>query len=105
MLPYELHVKEVNEHERQENIAEQCSVEKEHQSKGAHDPGKHEDKALENHPEVGQVIVHDIQPSCSTNIFKEVSLANNLLIFRFGQKYIVHASISNSFRRTSKDQS
>lgn len=95
MLPCEFRAKETNDHKKQLNIAERCSVDKEYQSEEARDPEQQEDMALENHLNVGQVIVHVIQPSCSTNVFKEVSLANNLLIFRFGQKYIVHAFISN----------
>jgi hypothetical protein len=99
ILPYEFRAKQIDEHQQQENIAEQCLVDKEHQSKEEQDPEKKEDKALEHHPKVGQVIIHVIQPSCSANIFKDVSLANKLLIFRFGQTYIVHASISNIFIR------
>ena len=40
-----------------------------------------------------------MQPSCSPNVFEEVYPTNNLLIFRFGQNYIVDASISKIFIR------
>jgi hypothetical protein len=41
-----------------------------------------------------QGIVRVIQLSRSSNFFKEVHPANNLLIFRLDQNYIVDASIS-----------
>ena len=47
MLPYEFRAKEIDDHEQQENIAEQCSVDKEHQTQEAHNPEKQECKALE----------------------------------------------------------
>ena len=40
-----------------------------------------------------QDIVQATPPSCSPNIFEEVCLASNLPIFRFGQNFIVDASI------------
>jgi len=81
MLPYEFRAKEIDEHQEQENIAEQSSVDKEHQSEEARDPEKEEEKALENHTKVEQSIVQIMQPPCSSNVFKEVYPANNLLIF------------------------
>ena len=38
-------------------------------------------------------IVQVTPPSCSADIFEEVCLASNLPIFRFGQNFIVDASI------------
>ena len=57
MLPYEFRAKEIDEHHVQEIIAEQSSVDIEHQHNGVHDPEKEEFKALENRIEAGQDIV------------------------------------------------
>ena len=46
-----------------------------------------------SHPKTKQDIVQVTPPSCSPNIFEEVCLASNLSIFRFGQNFIVDASI------------
>jgi hypothetical protein len=110
VLPYEFRAKEVDEHQEEENIAEQnsanneyqeqesiaeqCSVDEEYQSEEAQYPEKEEDKALEDYSEAEQSTVPITQLVHSPNVFKEVHLANNLLVFRFGQNFIVDASIS-----------
>ena len=102
MLPCEFRGKEIDDHEQQENITEQCSVDKEHQSEEAQDPEDKEHKALEKQLGAEQDNAQVIQASCSCNVFRKVPLANNLLVFRFGQNYIVDASISKfliSFER------
>jgi hypothetical protein len=50
-------VKEVDDHQGTENIAEQCSVDREHQSEESRDPQQQEEKALENHQMAEQGIV------------------------------------------------
>jgi hypothetical protein len=40
-----------------------------------------------------------MQPSYSTNVFKEVYSTNNLLVFQFGQNCTVNAYISKKFIR------
>ena len=99
MLPYEFRAKGNDEHQAQESIAEQSSVDIEHQSNEARDPEKKEDEALENYLEAGQDIVQAMQPSCFPNVFNEVYPTNNLLVFRLGRNYIVDASISKIFIR------
>jgi ribosomal protein S25 len=91
-----------NPEQGHEDIAEQCSVDREHQSEESRDPEQQQYKALDNHQKGEQDIVPVMQLSRSSNIFKEVSLANNLLVSRFGQNYIVHASISKIFIRNMK---
>jgi hypothetical protein len=102
LLPYEFRAKEVDDHQAPENIAEQCLVDREHQSEESQDPEQQEYKALDNHQKGEQDIVSVMHLSRSSNVFKEVSLANNLLVFRFGQNYIVHTSISKFFIRNIK---
>jgi hypothetical protein len=94
LLPYEFRAKEFDDHQGHEDIAEQCSADREYQSEESRDPEQQEYKALDNHQNGEQDIVPVMQLSGSSNVFKEVSLANNLLVFRFGQNYIAHASIS-----------
>ena len=62
-------------------------------SNDARNKEKDDDKALESHAKTKQDIVQVTPPSCSPNIFEEVCLASNLPIFRFGQNFIVDASI------------
>ena len=96
VLPNEFRAKEI------ENIAEPCSVGKEHQREEAQSPEKEEDKALENYLEAKQGIVQVMPSSYYANVFKEVQVTNNVLIFRFGQNFIIDASISKiliSFER------
>jgi ribosomal protein S25 len=102
LLPYEFRAKEVDDHQGHEDIAEQCLVDREHQTEESQDPEQQEYKALDNHQKGEQGIVLVMQLSRSSNVFKEVSLANNLLVSRFGQNYIVHASISKIFIRNMK---
>jgi hypothetical protein len=56
MLPSEFRAKEIDEHPKEENIAEPSSVEEEHLSEETQDPEKKEDKKLENYQEVDQDI-------------------------------------------------
>ena len=90
LLPYEFCVKEIDEHHVQEIIAEQSSVDIEHQCNGVRDPKKEEDKTLESHIEAGQDIVQVMQPSCSPKVIKKVYPTNNLLVFRFGHILLMH---------------
>src|SRR3954467_9653386 len=48
---------------------------------------------LESHRKLEHIIIKFIQPSCSSNMNKEVCLASNLSIFRFGHNFIVDATI------------
>jgi hypothetical protein len=48
-MPYEVHAKDVDDHKAPENIAKQCSVDREYQSEESRDPQHQEDKELENH--------------------------------------------------------
>ena len=61
---------------------------------------------LGSHPEAKHNIIHHMQSSCSPNILEEVCLASNLPIFRFGQDFIVDASIRkiliSNFQRPMK---
>jgi hypothetical protein len=91
-----------NPEQGHEDIAEQCSVDREHQSEESRDPEQQQYKALDNHQKGEQDIVPVMQLSRSSNILKEVSLANNLLVFRFGQNYFLHASRSKTFIRNIK---
>ena len=101
LLPYEFRAKEIDDSQEQENIAEQCSVDKEHQSeeaeqdivqvmqpsyspnvfKEAQNPEKEKSKALEKPLEVEHDNAQVIQPSKSSNVSHKVPLANNLLVF------------------------
>ena len=117
MLPYEFHVKNIDEHQEQSNMAEHSSINDEHQeqentveqsstheehpseiysgnlSDEARDLEKEED-AFENYSEVEQGIVPVVQPSSPSKIFTKVHLADSLLNFRFGQNHIVDAPVS-----------
>ena len=98
----EFRAREIDDNQEEENIAEQCSIDKEHQSEEAHNPEKEEGKALEKPLEVEQDNAQVIQPSWFPNVSHKVPLANNLLVFQFGQNYIIDASISKfliSFER------
>jgi hypothetical protein len=57
MLPFEFRAKEIDEHPKEENIAEPSSVEEKHQSEEAQDTVKQEDKTMENHQEAEKDIV------------------------------------------------
>ena len=61
---------------------------------------------LGSHPKAKHNIIHDMQSSCSPNIFEEVCLASNLPISRFGHNFIVDASIRkiliSNFQRPMK---
>ena len=94
LLPYELRAKEIDDNEEQENIAEQRSVDKEHQSEEAQDPENKYHKALEKPTEEEQDGAQVIQPSCYSNVSHKVHLADNLLALQFGQNNIFDASIS-----------
>ena len=67
---------------------------------------KEDNKVLGSHPKAKHDIIHDMQSSCSPNIFEEVCLASNLPIFRFGHNFIVDASIRkiliSNFQRPMK---
>ena len=52
-----------------------------YQSEEAQDPEDKEHKALEKHLEAEQDNAQVMQASCSSNVFKEVPVANNLLVF------------------------
>src|SRR4051812_15300555 len=69
------------------------SEETHHPSNSVQDPAKEYD-TLESHPKLEHIIIKFIQPSCSSNVNKEVCLASNLSIFRFGHNFIVDATIS-----------
>ena len=92
-LPYEFRAIEIDKPQGQEQVAEQSSVDKDLQSNNAWNQEKGDEKALGSHPKTEKSIIEVIQPSCSPNIFEEVCLATNLPIFRFGQNFIIDASI------------
>jgi hypothetical protein len=96
MLPYDFCAKEADVHQEKDDMTEQCSVNDEHQIDKAQDL-EIEIEALENQQEVEQSIVPIVQPLYLPNVFKEVCLADSLLVFQFGQNYIVDASISKIF--------
>jgi hypothetical protein len=79
LLPCELCPKEVDDHQGHENIAEQCSVDREHQIEESRDPEQQEEKVLENHQEAEQDFVQVMQTSYSTNVFKEMKLPGQML--------------------------
>ena len=62
MLPYEFRAKEIDDSQEQENIAEQCSVDKEHQNDEAQNPEESKHKALDNQLEAEQDIAQVMQP-------------------------------------------
>jgi hypothetical protein len=99
MLPCEFCANETDDCKEQKNIAEQYSVDEEHQSEDVQNSEQQEDKMFESHPNTGKYTVQVMQLSYPPNVFKEVYLANNLLIFRFGQSHIVDVSISKIFMR------
>ena len=92
-LPYEFRAREIDELQGQEQVAEQSSADKHLQCNDARNQEKDDEEALGSHPKMKQDIVQVTPPSCSPNIFEEVCLASNLPIFRFGQNFIVDASI------------
>ena len=93
-MSYEFRAKEIDDNQEQENIAEQRSIEKEHQSEEAQDSENKYDKALEKPVEEEQDGAQVIQPSCYSNVSHKVHLADNLLALQFGQNNIFDASIS-----------
>ena len=92
-LPYEFRAIGIDEIQEQEQVAEESLVDKYLQTNDARNQEKDDDKALGSYPKAEQDILQVTPPSCSPNIFEEVCLASNLPIFRFGQNFIVDASI------------
>ena len=80
MLPYEFCAKD--------DEAGQCSVNEERTGEVTRDP-EEEAEALESYPETEQSIVPVVPLSSSPSVFEEVRLADNLLVFRSGQNYII----------------
>jgi hypothetical protein len=68
MLPSEFRAKEIDEHPKEENIAEPSSIEEEHLSEETQNPEKKEDRKLENHQEAEQDIVQVVQRPYSLNL-------------------------------------
>jgi hypothetical protein len=82
MLPSEFRAKEIDEHPKEENIAEPSLVEEEHQSEEAQDIEKKEDKKLENHQEAGQDIIQIVQPPYSPGM---IDFDNKKILIRSDQ--------------------
>ena len=76
-LPYEFRAIEIDELQGQEQVAEQSSVEKDLQIYDARNQEENCDAVLGSHPKAKHDIIHDMQSSCSPNIFEEVCLASN----------------------------
>ena len=95
-LPYDFRAIEIDKPQGQDQVAEQSLTVMDLQSNDARNQEKDDEEALGSHPKAKQDIVQVTPPSCSPNIFQEVCLASNLPIFRFGQNFIVDASIRKS---------
>ena len=96
-LPYEFRAVEIDKPQAQKQVAEQSSADKDLQGNDARNKEKDDEEALGSHPKADQDIVQVTPPSCSPNIFEEVCLVSNLPIFRFGQNFIVNATIRKIF--------
>src|SRR4051812_42840591 len=86
VLPDEFRAKD-DEHRNQKDMTEQDSVNDEHQELESGDTEQNpekEDGTLESHQKLDHVIIKFIQPSCSSNVNKEVCQASKLSILRFG---------------------
>jgi hypothetical protein len=96
VLPNEFRAKG-DDHQNQKDTTEQDSVNDEHQELDSGDTEQNpekEDVTLESHKKLEHIVIKFIQPSCSSNVNKEVCLASNLSIFRFGHNFIVDPTIS-----------
>jgi hypothetical protein len=82
VLPSEFLAKEIDEHPKEENIAEPSSVEEEHLSEAAQDTEKEKDKILEDHQEVEQDIVQVVQRPYSLNM---INFENKKMLIRSDQ--------------------
>jgi hypothetical protein len=68
MPPSEFRAKEIDEHPKEENIAEPSLAEDEHLSEETQDPENKEDKKMENHQQAEEGIVQVVQRPCSPNV-------------------------------------
>lgn len=110
VLPYEFRAKDKHQEEEiyaeenpanderqvRKSLAEQSSVDEDCPSDKARDP-EEEVEALEDYSKAEQNIVRLVQPLHLPHVFTEVRLTGKLLVFRFGQNYIVDAYIRKIF--------
>jgi hypothetical protein len=106
MLPSEFRAKEIDEHPKEENIAEPSSVEEEHLSEEMQDPEKNEDKKLENHQEVEEDIVQVVQRPHSPDVIdfdnKKILIRSDQTKSTNGKDVVIDISAAPRMKKSKK---